>query len=157
MSDIISSECTNVDQVIVDSLVGNCNKILLDAASESEKFFISKQRNTVVKKGETPWFNRECFIKCKEYFKASNTSWRIKSAENRTNLIRYSQAYKMEINKQYNAYRYDFISKLRNLKTKDPKSYWSLLNKSTDQNKTIVNKVALKSFDDHSKILTNVI
>ena len=28
MSDIISSECTNVDQVIVDSLVENCNKII---------------------------------------------------------------------------------------------------------------------------------
>ena len=39
MSDIISSGCTNVDQVIVDSLVENCNKILLDAASESEMFF----------------------------------------------------------------------------------------------------------------------
>ena len=50
MSDIISSECTNVDQVIVDSLVENCNKILLDAASESEMFFTSKQRNKVVKK-----------------------------------------------------------------------------------------------------------
>ena len=52
MSDIISSECTNVDQVIVDSLVENCILILLDAASESEKcfFFTSKHRNKVVKK-----------------------------------------------------------------------------------------------------------
>ena len=46
--------------------------------------------------------------------------------------------------------------KLRNLKTKDPKSYWSLLNKSTDQNKTIVNKVALESFYDRFKNLNNV-
>ena len=42
------------------------------------------------------------------------------------------------------------------MKTKDPKSYWSLLNKSTDQNKTIVNKVALGSFYDHFKNLNNV-
>ena len=54
MSDIISSECTNVDQVIVDSLVENCNKILLDAASESEMFFTSKHRNKVVKKVKNP-------------------------------------------------------------------------------------------------------
>ena len=39
MSDIISSESTNVDQVIVDSLVENCNKILLDATSESGNVF----------------------------------------------------------------------------------------------------------------------
>ena len=120
------------------------------------KIVTSKQRNTIVKRMKKPWFNRECFIKRKEYFKARNTSWRVKSAENRTTLIRRSKAYKKEINKQYNAYRNNFISKLRNLKTKDPKSYWSLFNKSTDQNKTIVNKVALESFYDHFKSLNNV-
>ena len=50
MSDIISSECTNVDQDIVDSLVENCNKILLDAASGSEFFSSQKRRNKVVKR-----------------------------------------------------------------------------------------------------------
>ena len=65
MSDIISSECTNVDQVIVDSLVGNCNKIIL---------FTSKHRNKVIKKVKKSWFNRDCFIKGKEYFEARNTS-----------------------------------------------------------------------------------
>ena len=34
MSNIITSGCTNVDQVIIDSLVENCNKILLNAASD---------------------------------------------------------------------------------------------------------------------------
>ena len=82
-------------------------------------------------------------------------NWRIKSAENRTNLIRCSKAYKKEINKQYNAYRNDFISKLRGMKTKDPKSYWSLLNKSTDKQKSVVNKVALETFYDHFKNLSN--
>ena len=42
------------------------------------------------------------------------------------------------------------------MKTKDPKPYWSLLNKSTDQNITIVNKVVLESFYDHFKNLNNV-
>ena len=78
------------------------------------------------------WFNRGCLIKQKEYFKARKMNWRFKSAENRSNLIRCSKAYKKEINKQYNVYRKAFISKLRGLKTKDPKSYWSLLNKFSD-------------------------
>lgn len=82
-------------------------------------------------------------------------NWRFKSAENRTNLIRCSKAYKKEINKQYNTYRNDFISKLRNMKTKDPKSYWSLLNKSSDKSKSVVNKVALETFYDHFKNLNN--
>ena len=60
-------------------------------------FFTSKQRNKVVKKVKKTWFNKECFIKRKEYFKARNTSWRVESAESRTNLIRCSKAYKKEI------------------------------------------------------------
>ena len=87
---------------------------------------------------------------------ARNLHWRIKSAENRTNLVRCSKAYKKEINKQYNAYRNDFISKLRGMKTKDPKSYWSLINKSADKQKSVVNKVALEeTFYDHFKNLNN--
>ena len=69
ISNTVSSKCTNVDQVIVDSRVENCNKILLDAATEWEMIFTSKQRNKVVKTVKKPWFNRECFIKRKEYFK----------------------------------------------------------------------------------------
>ena len=38
------------------------------------------------------------------------------------------------------------------MKTNDPKSYWSLLNKTTDKNK-IVNKVALETLYDHFKNL----
>ena len=155
MSDILSTDCANVNQTIIDSLVENCNKILLDAASESDMFFNTKHKKATVKKIKKPWFNRDCFIKRKEYFKARNLSWRTKSAENRTNLIRCSKAYKKEINKQYNAYRKDFISKLRSMKTKDPKSYWSLINKSTEKQKSVVNKVALETFYDHFKNLSN--
>ena len=42
------------------------------------------------------------------------------------------------------------------MKTKEPQSNWSVLDKSTDQNKTIVNNVALESFYDHFKKLNNV-
>ena len=45
MAEILSNGCHNVDQVIVDSLVENCNDILLDAASNSEMVFTPKQKN----------------------------------------------------------------------------------------------------------------
>ena len=44
MAEILSNGCHNVDQVIVDSLVENCNDILLDAASNSEIVFTPKQK-----------------------------------------------------------------------------------------------------------------
>ena len=41
------------------------------------------------------------------------------------------------------------------MKTNDPKSYWSLINKSTEKQKSVVNKVALETFYDHFKNLSN--
>ena len=41
MSDLLPTDCANVNQTIIDSLVENCNKILLDAASESDMFFFT--------------------------------------------------------------------------------------------------------------------
>ena len=41
------------------------------------------------------------------------------------------------------------------MKTKDPKSYWSLLSKSEDKKKSVLNKVALETFYDHFKNLNN--
>ena len=87
-------------------------------------------------------------------------NWRFKSAQNRANLVRCnsSKAYKKEINKQYyNAYINNFISNLRSLKslkTKDPKAYLTYLNKSSENSKSVVNKVALETFYDHFKNLT---
>ena len=50
MSDILSTDCANVNQTIIDSLVENCNKILLDAASESDMFFTTKHKKLLLKK-----------------------------------------------------------------------------------------------------------
>ena len=45
MSDILSTDCANVNQTIIDSLVENYNKILLDAASESDIFLPQNIKN----------------------------------------------------------------------------------------------------------------
>ena len=62
MSDILSMDCAKVNQTNIDSLVENCNKILLDAASESDMFFTTKHKKTTVKKIKKPWFNRFFFF-----------------------------------------------------------------------------------------------
>lgn len=148
---ISAMEPENINQLTVDSLVSDCNKLLLDAASGANMLSTISHKKSCSKKVKKPWFNRDCFLKRKEYFKARNSHWRFKSAENRNNLIRSSKAYKKEINKQYNIYRKDFISKLKSLRTKDPKSYWSLLNKSSVNSKSVTSKIALETFYDHFK------
>ena len=49
-----------------------------------------------------------------------------------------------------------FISKLRNLLTGDPKSYWSLLNKSSGQPSSTIEKVALETFYEHFENINNL-
>ena len=61
--------------------------------------------------------------------------------------------YKREINKQFHIYRNDFIAKLRDLSTTDPKAYWSLRNKTNTTGNDAVEKVALETFYDHFKKL----
>ena len=69
MSDIISSEYTNVDQVIVDSPVENCNKILLDAASESEMFTPLNRETKLLKRLKKPGLIRNVLSSVKNILK----------------------------------------------------------------------------------------
>ena len=62
------------------------------------------------------------------------------------------------LNFQYNEYRKHFIKKLRKLSNNDPKSYWSLINRSSNCNtkQNVLDKVSLECFHDHFKKLSNV-
>ena len=52
-----------------------------------------------------PWFIHEYYEKRKDYHKAKNYNWRVKTADSKNNLIRCSKAYKKVLNFQYNVYR----------------------------------------------------
>ena len=153
LTELASSDLQGIDQQKIDSLVFDCNKIMLDAASSSDMFVNNKHTRKNNEKAKKPWFTADCNVKRRNYFKARNLHCRIRSAENRQNLIRCSKIYKKEINKQFHAYRKDFIAKLRDLQTRDPKAYWSLLNKTNSSGKNTVEKVALETFYDHFKNL----
>ena len=63
-----------------------------------------------------------------------------------------SREYKKTLKNQFNEFQKAFVSKLRGLRTTDPKSYWSLLNKGCDKGKNVSQKV----FYNHFKDLNNV-
>ena len=115
-------------------------------------------RNNIKCKVEKTWFNHECYEKRKDYHEANSYNWRAKTAVSKNNLIRCSNAYKKVLNFQYNENRNNFIKKLRNLSHNDPKSYWSLINRSSNCNtkKNVLDKVSLECFHDHFKKLSNV-
>ena len=110
------------------------------------------QKHHVVRR---PWLNDECHTLRNQYKHAKNRSRRTDTLENYKYLTNASRAYKRGINKQFSKYRRkDFIQKLRSLKTTDPKSYWSLLNKANSSSQSkVLQKVSLDVFAEHFKTL----
>ncbi|CAG2219780.1 unnamed protein product [Mytilus edulis] len=155
-------DIASVSKDSINSLIEECNNIIIQAASEcgmlKEKNIVNNNCNRNIKncKVKKPWFNQECYTKRKDYHKAKSYNWRVKSVESKNNLIRCSKAYKKVCNLQYNEYRKNFIKKLRNLSQSDPKSYWSLLNKSSNTKTNVLEKISLECFHDHFKKLSNV-
>ncbi|CAG2217111.1 unnamed protein product [Mytilus edulis] len=88
-----------IDNIVVNSIVDECNSLILQAASKCdlllEKKVIRKVDNSLKKrKVKKPWFNRECAEKRKLYHRAKNYNWRVKTAESKTNLTVCSKEYK---------------------------------------------------------------
>ncbi|CAC5395008.1 unnamed protein product [Mytilus coruscus] len=91
-------EVENIDKSVINNLVEDCNIIIRDAADASGLFNIicnnsvsgSRRKN----KPNKPWFNRECFVKRKEYHRAKNYNWRVKTVESKNSMVRCSKAYK---------------------------------------------------------------
>ncbi|CAC5376002.1 unnamed protein product [Mytilus coruscus] len=156
-------EVENIDKSVINNLVEDCYIIIRDAADASGLFNIicnnsvsgSRRKN----KPNKPWFNRECFVKRKEYHRAKNYNWRVKTVESKNSMVRCSKAYKKALSEQFNSYRKNFIKKLRGLNQNDPKSYWSLINRSCNKNmkENVVNKVSLDCFLEHLKKLNTVV
>ncbi|VDH98683.1 Hypothetical predicted protein [Mytilus galloprovincialis] len=92
-----------IDNIVVNSIVDECNSLILQAASKCdlllEKRVIRKVDNSLKKrKVKKPWFNRECAEKRKLYHRAKNYNWRVKTAESKTNLTVCSKEYKKKLN-----------------------------------------------------------
>lgn len=146
-------ESQNIDSVTVNSLIDECNNVILHAATEcyllQEKVISGTKVNTSkMCKSNKPWFNKSCHEKRKLYHRAKCYNWRVKSAESKNNMIRCSKEYKKVSNVQYNLYNKNFIKKLRNMKEKDYKSYWCLLNRtcSNQSKQNVIDNVSLEWF-----------
>ena len=90
------------------------------------------------------------------YLHSKNNFRKCKSKHNKSELINNSKSYKRTINKKFKDYQKDIVSKLKQLKSTDPKSYWSLLNKYSSEKKEIICKVTNDAFFDHFSLLNDI-
>ena len=153
----IDSRNTNI--VTINNVVEKCNDIIKNAAEHADMFVkVSSDKNVLNSKRNNckKYFNSECYIKRKAYRKAKKYHYRVRTVDNHNDLVCKSKEYKNVLKKQFNEYQKSFVSKLRGLRTSDPKSYWSLLNRGCDKGKITQQKVAMNVFFDHFKNLNNV-
>ena len=85
-------------------------------------------------KGKRPWFGKQCAYARKLYYLAKTKFSRNPSATSRTNLVSASKAYKKKMNYFINKHNKQTQIKLRNLKNKNPKDFWKIIN-SVDSKK----------------------
>jgi hypothetical protein len=149
----------NIDFDSVNSLINDCNNVITTAADKASMIFEYKRNqgkySTKSKTSFKKYFNTDCYMKRREYRKAKKHYKKVRNDNNYNNMVIKSKEYKKTLQKQFKDYQKSFISKLRGLRSTDPKAYWSLLNKNCESGKRVINDVAIDTFHEHFKKLNN--
>ena len=100
-----------------------------------------------------PWFDKECDRKRSEYIRFKGKLKRRKTYEDIEQLKIKAKQYKKFLRKVKTAYKKDFHKTLRNLRSSNPKEYWSLLNKGCKKSNNL-GKISIEVFMHHFKKLS---
>ena len=90
-------------------------------------------KNGTLKTQNKPWFSYECKQARKQYRRSKNYFYRKRTEYARTKLKEKEKSYKKTLDKEIAIYRKQMGKKLKDMKSKNPKEYWNILNKNTKQ------------------------
>ena len=94
------------------------------------------------------FFNEECKVHRKLYHQAKNKHRSEKSDTTKMLLAEASRKYRKTVKAAYKEHFRDLHSKLRNLKSKNPKDYWSLINMD-QKSKPKLSEIPAAAFLEH--------
>lgn len=139
----------------IDNVVGSLCNIFIESAKTSgqgkEKIVYNEYKtrpNT-----HKPWFNASCKNKRKEYFKTKRQVQTHRTPENDYILRTKTKEYKKHLKDSKGNYYKDIHRNLRNVKFKNPKKYWDILNKYSGKTQEEC-KIDVKTFKHHFKQLS---
>jgi len=118
----------NSEQLCVNEVTDSLNQIMLKSAEMTFPVRQKNIRHKMKKNNFIPGFNLDSKRLKAEYYKAKNCYKRNKTQANHTEMTIKSKNYKKEISKLKRTAHRDFTQKVRQLKSKDPKEYWRLIN-----------------------------
>ena len=115
-----------VNSDIINQIVENIKCIFIDAA-ESVSNHRPKHSNECQQKSSNKWFNKECVKSRRNYRKGKRHFYKLKNDNNKKALSDALKAYKKTIKIQQKNYNKFFCKKLREIKSKDPRTFWKIL------------------------------
>jgi hypothetical protein len=142
----------NVTQCGIDEVCEKLNNKLIGTALKSgvyKKYRNKKVENCKPKKRSQPWYDEECKSKRREYYKIKNA---LKRSGEKSMSYKKAKEFKAFIKSKEKSYFKELNRKIRSLRSKNSKDYWSLLNKSIE-GKNVYSKICLETFMDHFKKL----
>ena len=122
----------------------------------SQTIVTSTQVNKNIYKSGEPWFDSECKLSRKEYFKAKDKFRTSRREVHRTEMVVKGRFYRRFLRKKRNNYYKALHTKLRTLKSTSPKDYWKFLNVKSKAKSSAVIKVSLDDFVKHFQNLAKV-
>lgn len=115
----------NITQVRIDQVVEKCSSLFITSAKNAFGTILSGNKTF---DSSSQWFGPDCKKARRAFFTAKRNYKTRKSETNKTILKQKSKAYKNMIRKHHKLFKKKKIKKLRNLKSKNPKAYWKILN-----------------------------
>ena len=118
---------SGVSKQVIELFTDKLSNIFVQSANKTfgNKPNLNRKKPT----GRPSWFGPECRRARSKYHLARKRHNLERSQNNRTEMITSSKHYKRTMNLYIAKNRKFVAKKLRNLKSKDPKSYWSIINK----------------------------
>ncbi len=158
LSDMLLANISETTKENVSELVSRVNDLLLCGAKECNMIKVKhyNKKHTNIMPRSNNWFDMECKDKRNAFNRARRRYRDNKSEENLNQMRLAGKDYKVIINKAKAAEKHKFIQELRAKETKDPKSFWQIINTNSNKIKKTGN-VTIEDFFDHFSELNSVV
>ena len=129
---------------------------------QKQQACIKKHYNRKIKvdrrHGSHVWFNKNCEMLRRKCMSIKN-SLSIKNTPDETHLLylEHIREYKKLVSKTKKIYTKEFHSKIRNLKTRDPKQFWTIIKNNTNHNTSQSDTIVFTEFIDHFHELNSIL
>lgn len=126
----------DLSHAAVSDLIDSLNSLLVNSAEQVFGSYI-KQNYTKNsnKKENKPWFTDDCWKKRKSFRISKKRYKNCKTRERKELMKSQEKAYKREMNKAIHEHRRNMRTKLKNLKSKNSKEFWNILNTKENRKK----------------------